>query len=340
MQSTYAPLNSEITAIYPTEETPAIRELQNQLIKARFVDKLAKFAKPAVDSSKDTQTASPAVEARSWKGLKQRGIAVSGICFALTSIAANPLGVQITVEPLSQWTSETLSHPSQSAMLQAIDATDVDDDAGAVPTTLLNTSHTEQQAAFTNTVASHKDTTHSISASTTPSEQQTSFVSTLFRESTTPGVGSGLAVYDLPLEQQAFLMTIAQAEGATYTTIYGGSQFSDFSRHPGQCIPINLPGYEGMCSDAAGKYQFLSSTWELLDLPDFSPKNQDRGAIMLIQETSAFSLLAEGDVTGAFCAVGPIWASLPCNSYEQNPKSSATIVAMYEENLQAIKYGQ
>ncbi|MBF2080241.1 MAG: glycoside hydrolase family 104 protein [Synechococcales cyanobacterium T60_A2020_003] len=148
---------------------------------------------------------------------------------------------------------------------------------------------------------------------------------------------SGLVINGLSLEKQAFLMTIAQAEGATYTTMYGGSQFTDFSKHPHQCIPINLPGYEGMCSDAAGKYQFLSSTWALLGLPDFSPANQDRGAVMLIQETNAFNLLEQGDIAGAFCAVGAIWASLPCNAYGQNPKSLGLRVAMYGDNLQHLK---
>lgn len=339
MHHNYAPLNSAIIAAHPAKESSAIQELQTQLIKARFVDKLAKFAKPAVEiSNQSAHPASPVVHVQLWDSLKQKGIAVGGICCALSSLAAYPLDVQITVNPLTQWVSEATTHPSQH-VLQATDISEGEHEAASTSTdTLLDPSAPQQPALSTDTTASSADSVSLTSAPTIPSTQQVSFVSTLFRESTTPGIGSGLAVYDLPLEQQAFLMTIAQAEGATYTTIYGGSQFSDFSTHPRQCIPINLPGYEGMCSDAAGKYQFLSSTWDLLDLPDFSPQNQDRGAVMLIEETNAFALLEKGDVAGAFCAVCPIWASLPCNSYGQNPKSFDTISAMYEENLQAIKH--
>jgi muramidase (phage lysozyme) len=340
----YAPLNSELSTLHQDDKLPAIRELQNQLLKARFVDKLAKLAKSTVDSNTQSTTPlsspeEPPVEEPSvWSALKRKGIALGGICCALSSLAAYPLGIQIRVEPLTQWVTQASAIPLYSALPQQSTPSLLADEVSDTPFLKTLDRHSLNSSTPADTVKATVDAPSlSPAFHTSPVQQQATFAGTLFRESTTPGLNSGIAVYDLPLEQQAFLMTIAQAEGATYTTIYGGSQFSDFSKHPHQCIPIDLPGYEGMCSDAAGKYQFLSTTWALLGLPNFSPENQDRGAVMLIEETHAFPLLAQGDVAGAFCAVGPIWASLPCNSYGQNPKSMETLIGMYESNLEMIK---
>jgi muramidase (phage lysozyme) len=85
------------------------------------------------------------------------------------------------------------------------------------------------------------------------------------------------------------LETIAGPESAgDYGVRYGGAQgpqhFSDFSKHPNVWVPI--PGDpKGLGSTAAGKYQFIYSTWETarkaLNLPDFSPESQDRAAAWL-----------------------------------------------------------
>ena len=62
-----------------------------------------------------------------------------------------------------------------------------------------------------------------------------------------------------------------------YTTMFGGGQFTDLSKHPNKVI--SKSGYN---SSAAGAYQFLTPTWtgaaKALGLKDFSPKSQEQAA--------------------------------------------------------------
>ncbi len=44
--------------------------------------------------------------------------------------------------------------------------------------------------------------------------------------------------------------------------MYGGSHIHDLSQHPNQCQPINVGPNAGDCSTAAGRYQFLTATWQ------------------------------------------------------------------------------
>lgn len=63
---------------------------------------------------------------------------------------------------------------------------------------------------------------------------------------------------------RALMWTISESEAndfRPYNVIYGGKQISDLSRHPNQCITIVSGPYKGECSTAAGRYQFLTSTW-------------------------------------------------------------------------------
>ncbi len=132
----------------------------------------------------------------------------------------------------------------------------------------------------------------------------------------------------------AFLDLIAWAEGTgdRYDLQYTGSSFSG-NAHPRQ-IKCDAAG---LCSDAAGRYQFLSPTWDGLGLPDFSPANQDKGAIALLKYSGAYDLILTGDIEGAVCKAGPIWASLPCNSYNQPQKNTADLKAKYAEFLEKRK---
>ena len=62
-----------------------------------------------------------------------------------------------------------------------------------------------------------------------------------------------------------------------YTTMFGGGQFTDLSKHPDKVI--SKSGYN---SSAAGAYQFLTPTWtgaaKALGLKDFSPESQEQAA--------------------------------------------------------------
>ena len=106
-------------------------------------------------------------------------------------------------------------------------------------------------------------------------------------------------------------------EGTTgdkgYTTQFTGSQFTDLSKHPRQ---IKSGG--GYKSDAAGAYQFLSTTWdeakEALKLQDFSPASQEAAGKFLAQRrgvdpNKVYTTIEE--FKEAMDKLAPEWASLP-----------------------------
>lgn len=139
---------------------------------------------------------------------------------------------------------------------------------------------------------------------------------------------------------KAFLATIRYAEGTSgtdgYKIMFTGKRFSSFAQHPKQ-IQCSFYAGKRLCSDAAGAYQFLSTTWEPLGLPDFSPTNQDKGAIKLIEKAGALELVNSGKFEEAIIKVSPIWASLPNSSgqstYNQPVKAMKELRKIYESNL-------
>jgi muramidase (phage lysozyme) len=115
------------------------------------------------------------------------------------------------------------------------------------------------------------------------------------------------------------LDTIAYAEGTAgkegYRTQYTGSLFDNSKgwQHPRQ-----LKGGGGSpTSDAAGRYQFLSTTWDGIakqhGLTDFSPRNQDIAALALIQGRGVnLDDVAKGGLTRQIAdRLAPEWASFP-----------------------------
>lgn len=133
---------------------------------------------------------------------------------------------------------------------------------------------------------------------------------------------------------RAFLLMIQYAEGTygsnAYHTMYGGSLFSDLSRHPNRAISKGR-----WTSTAAGAYQFLYRTWaelqQQLQLPDFSPTSQDRGAIELIRRKGALSDVQAGRVAAAIYKVRKVWASLPGAGYGQGERSLAALLQVYQQ---------
>jgi len=100
---------------------------------------------------------------------------------------------------------------------------------------------------------------------------------------------------------------------AGYTTMFTGARFSDTSRHPRQ---INRSGR--LASDAAGAYQFLSTTWDgaknALGLTDFSPESQEKAGRYLAQKRginpdAVYTTKAE--LGRALDKIAPEWASMP-----------------------------
>lgn len=149
-------------------------------------------------------------------------------------------------------------------------------------------------------------------------------------------------------EQRALLNTIAGPESAgQYNVIYGGQKFDDYSKHPGQYVTITSGPNKGQKSSAAGKYQFLESTWNDIasrhNLPDFSPENQDKAAWLLASENygriagrSLTNDLKSGDAAtleNIGKTLRGTWTSLP-GGIEQGQDAN-TFVSTYNNYLQS-----
>jgi muramidase (phage lysozyme) len=114
----------------------------------------------------------------------------------------------------------------------------------------------------------------------------------------------------------AMLDVIARCEGTDrsigdglrtgYDIIFTFDRFSDFSDHPRR---LRCSG--GLCSDAAGRYQFLSTTWDSLGFANFEPKQQDLGAVELIRRRGVLKLVEAGRIREALSSLSYEWASLP-----------------------------
>ena len=136
--------------------------------------------------------------------------------------------------------------------------------------------------------------------------------------------------------------TIRYAEGtsgdAGYTTMFTHARFSDLSRHPRQ-----LQSGGGHTSDAAGAYQFLSTTWDgaknALDLKDFSPASQEAAGEWLAQRRGVDTSKVytnKADFTQAIDRLAPEWAGLPTAAtgtsyYGQGGKNIDQLWAIYNQ---------
>ena len=121
-----------------------------------------------------------------------------------------------------------------------------------------------------------------------------------------------------------FLDFLSAAEGTTkhgYNTQVGGTRFESLAAHPNNTTVVTADGK----SNAAGRYQFLGSTWaeqsKKLGLTDFSAESQDKGAVGLIKDRGAFEDVTSGNFTGAIKKLGGVWASLPSSPYKQAKRS-------------------
>ena len=142
---------------------------------------------------------------------------------------------------------------------------------------------------------------------------------------------------------RALLETIQIAEGTLhkdskedepYRTVFGGMVLpltgEVYNDHP----RILRHGW----SDAAGAYQFLSTTWDEMSTGDFSPKSQDATALHLIKSTltpAEFQRVElEGELTPvAIYKLARHWASLPGPNghslYNQTAKSEDEVFQIY-----------
>lgn len=132
---------------------------------------------------------------------------------------------------------------------------------------------------------------------------------------------------------RAFLALIRKAEGAGYSTLFGGGTFASYADHPRQRISRPLGG-RLLTSTAAGAYQFLARTWDecaaACGLKDFSPASQDTAALFLIDRREALEDVLAGDWARAIDKCNKEWASLPGSPYGQPTRPVAECLAFLE----------
>lgn len=131
---------------------------------------------------------------------------------------------------------------------------------------------------------------------------------------------------------RALMRTITASESNVdhpYHVLYGGEYVTDLSRHPNQCVPIVTGPNIGKCTTAAGRYQFLNTTWdekakqyhpnpsEFLWWKSYSfePQYQDQVVYQWLSDRTAWGvdipkLLKEGKIEEVLRLLSGTWTSL------------------------------
>lgn len=152
-----------------------------------------------------------------------------------------------------------------------------------------------------------------------------------------PSCSPARAVGAVPEMHRALLDTIAYTEGTRgrgqdgYNVEFTYVYFDDCTDHPRQ-----LQSSGGLYSDAAGRYQFLSTTWDSLGYPNFYPDNQDRGAMVLVRNRGGYvptdRAMTATELSNLLDRLSYEWASLPPGRYGQPNYSYSQVRAEYCRN--------
>ena len=139
---------------------------------------------------------------------------------------------------------------------------------------------------------------------------------------------SSLASGAVAAKHRALLDTIAFTEGTRgrgqngYNVTFAYHYFTSCTRHPN--LRICAGGY---CSTAAGRYQFLTTTWNGLGYANFGPANQDRAGMKLVSRRGANvptgRALSATEFANTMNRISYEWASLPPGRYGQPSYSMA-----------------
>ncbi len=131
---------------------------------------------------------------------------------------------------------------------------------------------------------------------------------------------------------RALMRTISASESNVrnpYAVLYGGDYATDLSKHPDRCVTIVAGPNTGNCTTAAGRYQFITSTW-LEEArryhPDpptllfwqgysFSPEYQDQVVYRWLNDSQAWGvdlrqLLKKGQINTVLQKLSGTWTSL------------------------------
>ncbi|PPA76494.1 hypothetical protein C4E15_06785 [Achromobacter spanius] len=140
-----------------------------------------------------------------------------------------------------------------------------------------------------------------------------------------------------------FLDAIGSAEGTDthgYNTAFGGGKLDSLADHPRQLHDFTQTDGKANKTSAAGRYQFLQSTWDdvakSLNLPDFGPESQDIAAVELLRRNGALPAVLADDYDTAIKKSGSTWASLPSSPYAQPKRSPGFMAAALDKAASAI----
>jgi muramidase (phage lysozyme) len=154
---------------------------------------------------------------------------------------------------------------------------------------------------------------------------------------------------------RALMRTISSSEAndpRPYSMLYGGEHINDLSRHPDICIPIVAGPNVGDCTTAAGRYQFLSNTWEAKaeqyhperhqswfwnHTYSFAPEHQDQVVYAWLSDPTAWGadisqMLRQGRLQDVLWLLSSTWTSLGYG-IEDNVMTSH-LPEIYQEMLQ------
>ncbi|WP_333159742.1 glycoside hydrolase family protein [Microcoleus sp. AT3-A2] len=109
---------------------------------------------------------------------------------------------------------------------------------------------------------------------------------------------------------RALMRTISASESNVsrpYHVVYGGKYILDLSRHPDWCVKIVNGPNRGRCTTAAGRYQFLTTTWK-----EKAKRYQARRANFLFWEDYSFEPEDQDAVVYAWLSDRKFWkADIP-----------------------------
>ncbi|WP_333309067.1 MULTISPECIES: glycoside hydrolase family protein [unclassified Microcoleus] len=109
---------------------------------------------------------------------------------------------------------------------------------------------------------------------------------------------------------RALMRTISASESNVsrpYHVVYGGKYILDLSRHPDWCVKIVNGPNRGKCTTAAGRYQFLTTTWK-----EKAKRYQARRANFLFWEDYSFEPEDQDAVVYAWLSDRKFWkADIP-----------------------------
>jgi muramidase (phage lysozyme) len=152
---------------------------------------------------------------------------------------------------------------------------------------------------------------------------------------------------------RALMRTISASESNVtnpYSIIYGGSRTQDLTQHPDRCVTIGVGPNLGNCSTAAGRYQFITTTWQeqskkyhpgaeglwLWHHYSFEPHYQDVVTYRWLSDPRAWNadlkeLLRSGQISTVLQKLSPTWTSLGYG-IETNDMS-ASLPQIYQDIL-------